>query len=451
MSRPVSIALLALAPLTLVAQTDGPAAGAPDPAEALLRRAAQTAPAMQEQEVLIAQADAFRFRGWRQYMPYVKADYQGGYFNLLGSADPNASKGQGRFGGTYNVSAYQPVWHWGAIEAEKAFAFAREKKALVESQVAWRALVGELRAAFLEAVVAKANVALAERRLVAARLRAAHADEAYAQGRLVAYERTTMRLTLREQELSLTKAKVALAALVARIRTQSGDDAITVASLPETLPDVQWNSEALAAKLADYERVGIDASPETEQAVYAAEAIRNQRIIAEARELPTFNLGINVSQTPIERNGGFGMQTYLFAGVMGSWNIFDRDTTYENVRALRLAERLVTTRRDAGRKETLVTLRGDLERLDAAGRARDLRLELVTLREESVAVTAARVRSGTLRPEDLAVAEEALAQTRFELLQDRAEILGAYHDFMAGVLLAPADSYYTAPDPDHDR
>lgn len=448
MYRFLPIACLALAPLVLRAQTTEPVLGGhvPDPAEALLRRAAQASPAMLEQEVFIAQSDAFRFRGWRQYMPYVKADYQGGYFNLLGSSDPSANSGQGRIGGTFNVSAYQPIWHWGAIEAEKTHAFARERHAVASSRVAWRALVGELRTLFLKAVVTKAKVGLAERRLVVAELRAAHADEAFAQGRIVAAERTTMHLALREQELAVTKTKVSLAGLVSQLRTQSGDDAVSVESLPATLPDLTWNIEALDAKLEEYERVGVDIAPETERAAQAAEVIRSQRIIAEARDLPTFNLGVNVSQTPIERNGGFGMQTYLFAGVMGSWNLFDRDANLENVRALRLAERLVMTRRDNGRRENLVALRGDLRRLEAAKSARDLRRELVTLREQSLELTAAKVAAGTLRPEDLALAEETLAQTQVELLEDRAEILAAYHDFMAGVLLAPADNYYTPPD-----
>lgn len=440
--------LVALAPLLALAGegSASPAVNpAPDPAEPLLREAAMHSPVMLEQELYMAQADAFRFRGWRQYMPYISANYQAGYFNLLGAADPNAREGEGKFGGSFSISAYHPIYQWGAIEAEKSFAFARENRARESAVIAWRKLVEDIRAKFLKAVVDKSRITLMERRLEVARVRMERAEKEFKLGRIVEAERSARLLELRTQELELSRSKIALTGLLAQLRSLSGAEKYGVEDLPADLPDVEWDDATLESRLGDYEKIGVEDAPETREAKYAGEALSNQRIMTEARDLPSFNLGVNVSQTPVERQGGFGMQTYLFAGLMGSWNIFDRDTTKENVRSLKIAERLVDTKLTFGRSERKTALHSAIEQLKAARQARDLRRDIVKLRESFVASVKQRVDLGLAQSEELSAAEDALLAARNELINDRATILGAYHAFMAGVLLSPTDQLYTAP------
>ncbi len=451
MISPRLLCLFAFAPLLALAgesQASAAAPLAPDPAEPLIREAALHSPVMLEQELYMSQADAFRFRGWRQYMPYITANYQAGYFNLLGAADPNAKEGQGKFGGSYSISAYHPLYQWGAIEAEKKFAFARENKSRAGAVIAWRKLVGEIRSKFLKAVVDKSHLALQEIRLEVARQRMDRIEQEFKLGRIVASERSSRLLELRTRELELTRDKIALTGLIAKLRSLTGSENYGVAQLPADLPDVEWDDATLASRLQDFEKLGVEDAPETREAKYAGEALDNQRIMSEARDLPSFNLGVNVSQTPVERPGGFGMQTYLFAGLMGSWNIFDRDTTRENVRSLKIAGRLVDTKLISGRREGLTELHSALEQLKAARQARDLRRDIVKLREDFVESVKQRVGLGLTRGEELSAAEDALLASKNDLINDRATILTAYHTFMAGVLLAPTDQIYTAPSND---
>lgn len=405
-------------------------------------------PVMLEQELYVSQADAFRFRGWRQYMPYITANYQAGYFKQISQADPNAQKDPGQFGGSYSLAAIHPLYHWGAIEAEKKFAFARENKSRESAVIAWRKLVGDIREKFLKAVVDKAQINLLEKRLAVARLRMDRAEQEYKLGRIVEMERSAKLLELRNQELELTREKIALAGLLAKLRSLSGAEKYGVEDLPADLPDVEWDDGALTARLQDYEKMGVQDAPETREAKYAGEALANQRIMAEARELPSFNLGASVTQSPVQTPQGMGMQTYVFAGLMGSWNIFDRDTTRENVRSLRIAERLVDTKLNYGRKEGFTGLQNAIEQMKAARQARDLRRDIVKLREEALEAVKQRVGLGLAQSEDLSAAEDALLAARIALLGDRATILTAYHAFMAGVLLSPTDQLYTAPSND---
>lgn len=446
--RSRSLLLLAFAPLIAFAgeaPTSTVVIPAPDPAEPLIREAALHSPVMLEQELRVAQADAFRFRGWRQYMPYITANYQAGYFNLLTAADPNTPTGQGTFGGSYSVSAYHPIYQWGAIEAEKKSAFARENMTRDEAVIAWRSLVNDIRAKFMSAVVEKARIALLERRVEATRLRQERTDQEFKLGRIVEAQRQASLLELRNQELDLSHKKIELATLLSRLRGLTGAENFGLADLPADLPDIDWNDESLAASLNNFRKVGVDDAPENKQAKHASELYSNQRIMAESRELPSFNLGASVTQSPVERQGGFGMQTYLFAGLMGSWNIFDRQTTQENVRSLRVAERLVETRLTFGNRQRFTELENAVQQLKSARLARDLRRDIVKLRKDAVEEMKQRIKLGLSREEELSGVEDALLSSNLDLLNDRASILNAYHTFMAGIMLSPTDQLYSAP------
>lgn len=417
-----------------------------DPVERLLREAALHSPRMLEQELGIAQADAFRFRGWRQYMPYINANYQAGYFNMLNAADPNSTEeGKGKFGGSYGISAYHPVYHWGAIEAEKKFAFAKENLARSEARVAWRALVMDIRAKFLEATVNKTRITLLEKRTEWARERLEAGEQELKLGRIVDADVTARRLELRNNELELARRKIELATQLARLRAQTGASELGVSELPEDLPDIRWDDAELASRFGDFQKNGAEDEPENRSAKYADEMYANQMIMAESREKPQFNLGASLNQTPVERNGGFGMQTYLFVGLMGSWNIFDRDTTRESVRALGVARRLVEVRLDSGRLQRTTELANALAQLRATREAIAIRRDIVKLRREAFEGAQQRRKLGLAKNDDVHAAEDAYLEARLSLLSDRSAVQNAYHAFMSGIMLSPTDSYYIAP------
>ena len=422
-----------------------PAPPVPDPAAPLLRQAAQHSPLLLEQELRVAQTDAFRFRGWRQYMPYITANYQAGLFNLLSTPAANSAEGENKFGGSYTLSAYHPIYHWGAIEAEKKSAFARENLSRAEALIAWRKLVSDLRPKFHDAVLAKARVALLELRVQAASRALDSADQELRLGRIVETERAARLLELRNRELELNRLKIELASLLAQLRSLSGAETLGVNDLPDDLPDLEWDDDALAERLDEFRRLGLDDTPEHRRARHACDMYENQRVMAQSRELPTFNLGASVNQSPVENNGRFGMQTYVFAGVMGTWNIFDRQTTLENVRSLRIASRLVETNLAFDNRRRITELENATLRLKASRLARDLRRDIVKLRHDAFEAVRQRSRLGLAAREELASAEEALLAARLDLLRDRAGILNAYHAFMSGILLDPVDQLYTAP------
>jgi outer membrane protein TolC len=445
---PKSLFLFAFAPLLAFAG-EVPASTvvnpAPDPAEPLIRQAAMHSPSMLEQELRIAQADAFRFRGWRQYMPYIRADYQAGFFKLLSAADPNAQKDPGQFGGSYTVSAAYPLYQWGGIEAEKKSTLARENLTRDEAVIAWRALVNDIRAKFNEAVVAKARIALLEYRIIAVRARQERTEQEFRLGRIIDAQRKAGLLEVRNHELELSNRKIELATLISRLRGLSGAENYGITDLPSDLPDIEWDDNMLAARLNDFRKIGIEESPENRQAGHAIEMYENQRVMAESRELPSFNLGASVTQSPVQTPQGMGMQTYIFAGLMGSWNIFDRQATQEGVRSIRVAQRLVETRLNFGNRQRFTELDNAAHQLKASRSARDLRREILKLREEALDAMKQRVKLGLAQKEELTAAEDAILSAKLDLTNDRSIILNAYHAFMAGILLSPTDQLYTAP------
>ena len=415
-----------------------------DPAlERLLQAAATTSPRMTEQELLIAQNDAFRFRGWRQHLPYINAGYSFGEFKLLrGDNRGNDEK----LSGTYNLGMRYPIFAWGAIDAEKAAVRLREQAAMHGATMAWRDLAAAIRRDYYQAVILKNGIELQRKQLALEDRRQNRTAAVAEAGQLADNDRLARSVAYREKEFQLQSQTTELQILLANLRATSGMASLTEADIADTVPVPDVNPDALAAQLAAYNLPFNNDTAEARMARLQADIVSEEITQARARILPVLNLGASISQNPVQTNTNrFEMQTTLFAGINGYWNLFDRDATQTTLNALRVRRRLIETQLRASRERQQVNLCSQIEQIRASQRMLTLRLEYLASAHRDLEGLRLQLRLGNVSPLDVENAELNVLTLEKNIFNDKVAITRAYHQFQSGIEQDPTASIYTAP------
>jgi outer membrane protein TolC len=398
---------------------------------------------MTEQELNIAQNDAFRFRGWRQHLPYVTAGYSFGYYKLLrGDNRGNDEK----LSGTYSVSMRYPIFAWGAIDAEKDAVRLRERAAMHGATIAWRELAAAIRRDYYQAVILKNGIEL-QKKQIALEGRRQTRSAAYTEtGQISTNEHLARSVAAREKEFQLEAQTMELEILLANLRATTGLDVLAVEDIPGSVPVPDVDVAALEAALAAYNVPFNSDTAEARMASLQRQIFDEEITQVNARILPNISLGASIAQSPVQTNTNrFEMQTVLFAGINGYWNLFDRDATQTTVRALKARQRLIDAQLRADKERRLVNLRAQIGQIRGAQRMLTLRLEyLATARRN---LKSLRLRQNLDLVEPLAVEDAEMQVLVLEkgIFDDKVSIARSYHQFQTGIEQDPAVSLYIVP------
>jgi outer membrane protein TolC len=411
--------------------------------ENLLRAASTGALRMIEQEAVVAQNDAFRFRGWRQHMPYINASYSFGDFKLLRGENRGNDE---KLSGTYSVGLRYPIFAWGAVQAEKEAALLRERAAMLGATLAWRQLVESIREQYYRAVMLKSDIALQKRQLALEARRqeqtAAHTEA----GRISTSERLARSVATRDKEATLATKLSELEILLANLRATTGVETFSEADVPDAIAVPAVDADALERQLAARAAFIEGASSEVVHAGLNREILDQEITRTRSNMLPVFNAAASISQSPYQTNTNrFEMQTVLFAGINGSWNVFDRDTTLSTVRALKARQRHIDAQLRATKTSRAVALRAQVAQIRASQRALALRREHLDTGRRNLDSLRRQRELGLAEP--LAVENAAMQVLEMEkaIFDNEVAITRAYQHFLSGIEQDPANTLYTAP------
>ncbi|MDR2863212.1 MAG: TolC family protein [Puniceicoccales bacterium] len=410
--------------------------------EKLYRHAAFNSPRMIEQEHYIVKSDAFRFRGWRQHMPFINAGYQAGYFKLT---DREFKEIDANMNLTYYLSFRYPIFAWGAIRAEKEAALLREKLAQGNAVIEWRRLVNTIRSLYFDAVSLKSNIALQEEQLKLEMRRQNRSDAQLDIGRIAEAERLGQQVAIKQKSFDLNALKSRLATTVATIRTTSGFETLALSDIPDTLSFPAVDSEQLARQLDAFHLLDNGETEDARQARLHKSILDEEITQVEARALPNVNLGASISQNPYQLNERFEMRTTIFFGINGTWNIFDRDITNTTVRSLKTEQRVVEARLRAGKVNRLDELKAQLMQIRTTQEILALRQEYLKAAEkrlEGIEAALSLGQSDQLARED---AEMQVFVIRQQIFNDQLAIHRTCLQFLSSIEQDPAVTFYTVP------
>jgi outer membrane protein TolC len=412
-----------------------------DVLDEVLKIAAEKSPIMLAEDLKIAQVDASRLRGKSTYLPKVDANYDiGGFHEVRKSIDSNEAN---RVGARYTIRATHPIYHWGAVNALRQLGFSKEASAQLDAKIQYAELCVSLRKDFFKIVSDKAELVKMTKEIEYSASNLEKVNIAYSKGQsidsLVAQEK------IKHQALEIKKTyfQNQLMLDIAKFQNDSGDKDFNLDKVPSSLPDLKIEIEKLKSDFQAFKNTGFDQSLPTLLAKESQESIKNSIIEVRAKELPTFDFGVGMTQGPYENsNGKYELQTIFFTGITGSWTLFDRAETSDNLRSLNTRKRLVDTQLDVARNRLLTEAQGYLNILEIGMQSISLRKQNMEVLSQAADIAQLKYDKGQTDLEELYIEKQKATQAEFELIKDKADILTAYYAFRGSLFADSALKYY---------
>lgn len=341
----------------------------------------------------------------------------------------------------YALEFTQPLYHWGALhDATKMADLARH---IAQGQTAetYRALVGEIRAGYLQLIVKKASLARTRTGLQFAEESLALAQERFERGEIPQAEFSSMRLGVEQARLNADRAVDDYASSKRTYARLYGGEPLSDEQIADAVPDV-------AVELAELEDMLAEFGQQKEQRSYGLRNLRDQiqmeRLnydIANKRLRPKlgFLAGTSQDEQSYTRNIGerYGVTAY-YAGVRVEWAIFDGFAT----RAIK--QNSLIRRRQQERDyrqlsdDLLENAKARLRQAQFSARSLELSRQFLRVSEENLNRARDNVSRGLAPQSDLRTAEFNHAGSLIDAYNARIDCLMRATDFIATILADPA-------------
>jgi len=414
------------------------------PSEATLNRvlaiAATDSTTMREQAELVAANDASRYRSWVQYLPAVQAKYNLGLFDIIRGDIQGGS--ETAFGGAYTVEASRPLYYWGAIDATKKLALLKEQISQTQAIIAYAKLCVDIRKAYYELIAQKAHVTLYARETESAARRVEKARQLLATGTGYPVKVHQLDSVFQRLQLQEAEAQNVYEFNVGEFRRLSGALDFDQNDVPDYVVMPRVDIDQMRAQFEGFRKAGFFDTAVNKVASLQQDAIDNQMIINDANQKPNFNLGVGVTQGPYQdnstRTGGIYFQTVIFAGITGTWNLFDNYQTSDNDRSLHAQRHYVDAELAGSRDQLFSQAANLLDKIEIALRAISIfKQQLATLQndyrheKQSLAL-------GQSDQTDVDQIRDGILETKFDILDYQTNVVAGYYGFLTEIFCDPA-------------
>ncbi len=226
----------------------------------------------------------------------------------------------------YDLSIYQPIYHWGALKASSDIG-----KILVELEKgkvknAYQILIQKLRSDYINLVITKLTLQNAEMAL-----NQREADWELKKASLAEGEASTgsvggAEITLKEARFNHVRSESEFGYSLRSFRRLSGMNEFTIDRVADGFPDVTHNNSVIRNEVEEFETNGRENHSKMEAATMEIEKEELNFRILKVRMRPNLSLIAGINQDELSSatstNGRAATQRN-YVGVQISWNIFD--------------------------------------------------------------------------------------------------------------------------------
>ena len=432
--------------------TDKPAVPVPEtyfPALAqLLESAAKLSPRMVARNADDAVAEANRVVARSGQLPNVGGNLQYNGWQRDKRVDLPAPTNLTRF--SYNLNLVQPLYHWGALENNTRIGELQLKIAQGQTAEAYRLLVQEIRAQFLQLAIRKTALARARlsRDLAAQQLKLA--EEKLELKVIAASDIYYVRMNLTQANLALDRSQEDYDSARRALAKLSGTPELGDGQVPDSIPVVPVAMNDLAVPMAG---IGGGSPPESNGLRALERQIQIEQLSyknATTRLKPKFNfiLGVTQDQQSYTSNIGakYGVQSY-YVGTSVSWSMFDGFAT-RGLKAGSLARRRQLEQSYREMSADLVErVQGQLRQLGLAARSMAISDEFLLLGENGVRVRQEDLARGSASQADVDSARLSLLDNRINAYNARLDFLLRTAEYLSTLAKDPAVANFSAPHP----
>lgn len=326
----------------------------------------------------------------------------------------------------YNFSVSQPVYHWGALRDNTRISELQQKITEDQSAEAYRILVDEIRAQYLQIIVNKAALARAtfDQRL---------ADDALALARskleknvISSGDMFGPTIGAEQARLKADRAVVAYQNSRTYLGKLCGTQPLTDEQIPSAVPAITPALSALQSVVAEFTG---QPEPETYSLQVLRDQIQTERLtykVADARLRPKLNLVAGVSQDEhsytINLGTKYNVQT-TYAGVSVNWSIFDGFATRSAKRNSLARRRQLERNYEQQSAAVIEGVRSQMQQLEFTARELEIAEKLLGSAEGFVGQRTDEMRRGIVSDTEVNAARSAFYTTQMTVYSARNQYL----------------------------
>ena len=405
--------------------------------EQLLALAATKSPLMIQQADSVDQADAARFRSWLRHTPVITASYSlGMFYQATGTSGASAVTP----GGTLTLQASQPIWHWGAFDAQTNLGLLREQLAQNEAIMDYAKLCLDVRKRYYDLIVLQAKTAAYTGEIAAAQRVLDKERLLFSQGHSTEQLVNTDEVALSKLESQQAKAASDFDYQLVEFKRVTGSPTFSTADVPDRIYLPVVDDPGLKTPLEGAQKNGLDNSPLARAAELNTQTIDQQLIISRASRKPQLDFGASVSQTPYinSANNGLKFGTVFFLGVTGTWTLSDRGDSVAQDSALLAQKHQVEAQFADVRAQTVNDAANSLSQMDAGVRLLASLRRQYALQQGDYRQAQTLIELGRADATQLDTARNALLDTRLQILTEQAAVTDSYYSYLSDIFRDPA-------------
>ncbi len=341
-------------------------------------------------------------------------------------------------GPTYFLSVYQPVYHWGALQAQTDIAKLTIKMRERSYEEAYLALANSVRSQYMLLIQKKLTLDYTTAQLAAARRNLELLEGRLTSGQVGAGVVSGAKLAIVEMELALERMAADYASslkILLRLCGQKSEEAL---GLPVEVPKVTYAADVTKAYLNGQQNWNFDEHTQIATTRYELEQQKLNYDIAKVRLRPKIGTTISYSQNSVN-SGVAGVEQALSASasISANWALFDgyatRGAKLSALASIRSAERrLGELRQDlADRMENL------RKEIDFAGRRLKLVQDVADGSEAAITRAKDQLKLGQGSQSEVDAAELGLQAARVSITAARAEFLNKWTEYVSLLGLDP--------------
>jgi outer membrane protein TolC len=351
---------------------------------------------------------------------------------------------------TYGLNVVQPLYHWGALQNNTRIGELQLRASRGQTAEAYRLLVQEIRAQFLQLIVRKTALAKARfnRGMVEQQFKLA--EERLALKAIADSEMYFVRINRAQTDLSLDRTQEDYDAVKRTLAKLTGAPVLTDDQVPDAIPTLTVPLGALEGVLAEF---GGGKAPTANSLMILQDQIRAEELSyknAAVRLRPKVNLvvGMNQDEQSYTANlaAKYRVQSY-FVGTQVSWSIFDGFAARgQKAGSLARRRQMEQSYRDLS-ADLVEQARNQLTQLRFSARAMDFTDQFLQLGEGGVRVRRDDMARGSASQADVDAAQLALFDARINAYNARIDFLLRTAEFLSTLAKDPAASAFSAPQP----
>ncbi|HEX7630593.1 MAG TPA: TolC family protein [Lacunisphaera sp.] len=406
----------------------------------ILQQALAQSPQMLLKNIEITQNEANYIMSRAQMLPSVGV---GASYSVNGAAVASNTQSTSTASGVYySGSISQTLFRWGTVKAQVEASKIQVSISQKNYAEAYRLLALSLRSQYLGLIVKKLAVRNARAAYAQAADLLAVQEDNLKNGRIAESQVTNVRLQAEESSLACDRAVEDLAQSKRSFVRMAGLKDLREESIPDEIPAVSFDPAAASTMLRQF----LDGGWQNALSVQVnREWVRVSELNykqAKYRLFPMFSIGASLSQSnSTSASGNVVSQASVLSQYFGasmSWSIFDglatRGAKISAMANRRYYERLLAS----GSDQLMEQATAQERQLGFSYRAMNLAKARAEISETAVKTTKEDAQNGLASQAAVEAAINVNYQTQFNVLNQRADFLSRWAEFVSTVGLDPA-------------